>query len=200
MSEIPKTVLVDMDGVLADFDGRVIELLRQDYPEVPIPDSRTNFYIADDFATEHQAAVAEIQSREGFFAGMQPLPFVFNGLQRIINYGYEPRICTANLTANATCSAEKLEWLERHFGRRFGTLALDAIIDKDKHLHDGVALIDDKPDIPHATTAPWTHVSFAQPYNIRTSAPLRLNGWMDHGMPRLLKIARDNYRAQLAAA
>lgn len=196
MSERTRTILVDMDNVLADFDQGVSGLLQRDYPNIPLPAPRRDFYYDHDVAPEHRDAVKEIQNREGFFAGLQLTPWAVNGLQRIINYGYTPQICTAAMDSNPTCEAEKAEWVERYLSPSFSFLASTMIIDHDKHLYDGLALIDDKPGIPNAAQATWTQIVFSQPYNKHLTTPHRLESWMDKSLPKKLKLARDEYQRQ----
>ena len=60
------TVLVDMDNVLAKFDDRVIEVVADEYPEIPIPDKRKKFYISEDFLPRYRGVVRSVSDRLGF--------------------------------------------------------------------------------------------------------------------------------------
>jgi len=169
-----------MDGVLAGFDSRVIEILGQDYPEVPIPKTRANFYIDDDLSPKYEPIIREIISRAGLFRELEVLPQALEGWEDLLAHDYEPRICTAPLRKNPTCNPDKMAWLEEHFVPRFGKQVVDlAIIDKQKYKHPGLALIDDRPVIEGAVEADWKHIVFTQPYNQTTEAEFRINGWDD---------------------
>ena len=49
----PVRVLVDMDGVLADFEGHLLQVYREKFPDEPfIPlEDRTTFYACDQYVT-----------------------------------------------------------------------------------------------------------------------------------------------------
>lgn len=178
-----RTILVDMDGVLADFDGAVLAQLPDSIARV----GRTNFYIAQDYPA-HKADVAAIYSHPEFFYGLDLVPNAVLGWQRLLEYGYTPRICSAPLTLNERSVDGKLAWLEQHFVPHVGFGIVDtAIFDKNKHAHPGLALIDDRPDLgTNGGMATWRHVVFDQPYNRGSKQLLRLRGWADPALRTLL--------------
>lgn len=180
-------VLVDMDGVLADFDAAVLDRLPPDVTRV----ARTNFYIAQDYP-RHVAQVEYITSHPDFFLDLPLVDNALQGWQRLIDAGYRPRICSAPLSRNSQSAQGKLAWLRRHFVPRFGELVVsDAIIDKRKYRHDGLALIDDRPGVDtNDGQATWRHVVFDRPYNQRSGAALRIRGWDDPDLEDILELAR----------
>jgi 5'-nucleotidase len=180
MKNMERTVLVDMDGVLAGFDAKVIEILGRDYPHIPIPQTRKSFYISDDMAPEFEPIVHDITSKPGFFKELSVLPGALDGWEDLLANDYQPQICTAPLRKNPTSVPDKLSWLEEHFVPRFGKYVLDtAIIDKQKFKYYGIALIDDRPVIEGTAEASWSHILFTQPYNLQTEAEFRISGWGD---------------------
>lgn len=179
-------VLVDMDGVLADFDGASETFLRQNHPHIPIA-QRKNFYFRDDYTDlAHQAILNDLHTSQFFFRNLPEIPGAIEGWQRIIDLGYEPRICSSPLSSNEWCEAEKLEWVEHHLGKE---ACKTAVITKDKEQVDGIALIDDRPTIKHAEQASWQHVVFHRPYNEHIDTPLRLKDWYDEALPLILERA-----------
>jgi 5'-nucleotidase len=187
MESQPKTVLVDMDGVLADFNKRVEEILKEDYPDVPVPQTRDHFYIDDDMDPIYKPVIKEIISRAGFFTELPLEPGAVDGWANIVELGYRPQICTSPLRKNPTCNPDKLAWLEEYFVPQFGHWVVDtAIIDKDKSRHAGIALIDDRPYIKGTEIASWKHVIFDQQYNKTSEAPYRLQGWKDTNLTPIL--------------
>lgn len=186
------TVLVDMDGVLARYDTEVITRFKQLHPHIPVIGERTNFYIADDYG-EHSQLLRDIADQEGFFDSIPLGIDALAGWQRLIDYGYHPRICSSPKLTNPYSEAEKLKWLRQHFVPHFGDwVANEAIITRDKHLFDGIALIDDRPEIIKADEASWQHIIFDKPYNKHIDAP-RLRGWLDENLPALLEAAAKEY-------
>jgi 5'-nucleotidase len=185
-------VLVDMDGVLADFDAAVLDRL---LPGVA-PVARTHFYIAEDYP-RHAADIEDITSQPDFFLNLPLVDEALRGWQRLIDAGYQPRICTAPLSRNSQSVQGKLAWLRRHFVPRFGELVVsDAIIGKEKYRHSGLALIDDRPEVDtNNGQATWCHIVFDRPYNQHSSAALRICGWDDPHLKKTLEAARQRTQA-----
>jgi len=181
-------VLVDMDGVMADFDGKVLQDLEDLYPHVPIPHPRNSFYIDDDMAPEHKPIVREIISKPGFFTQLGVIEGTHQGWELLLDAGYTPQICSAPLRKNPTCEQDKLAWLEEHFVPQFGHWVIDtAIITKDKASCSGLAIIEDRPEIKDAHRAEWKHVVFDRTYNQFAQSPYRLDGWKDPFIIPLLR-------------
>ena len=190
MAERP-VVLVDMDGVIADFDGEVTRKLRARISDFSAPDPSTHFYYTKRLSDpQHITVSREIQAAKGFFRGLQPIEGALDGWRQLEEMGYRPRICSSPLSSNLWCTAEKLEWLKEHLG---SAVADTAIIDKDKSKHDGIALIDDRPIVDKAESASWQHVMFAQPYNQHIETNYRLNGWNDPKLATLMARCVENY-------
>lgn len=185
MSERP-IVLVDMDGVLADFDGATEAFLRERHPHVTIA-PRKNFYFRHDYPDEaHHALINDLHASQHFFRNLPEIPDALEGWQRIIDLGYEPRICSSPLHTNEWCKEEKLAWVEHHLGKQ---AAKNAIITSNKEEHDGIVLIDDRPEIKNAANAIWQHITFDQPYNVEIATEFRLRGWRDPNLEALLEQA-----------
>ena len=182
------TVLIDMDGVLADFDGEVISRMKHRHPRLPILKERKNFYISDDYP-DNSMLVRDLSDERGFFSALPLMENALEGWQRVIDLGYHPQICSAPLKSNRYSHDEKLEWLSNYFVPVFGQYVVDqAIISSDKHLHRGIALIDDRPVMPGADEADWSHIIYDHPYNQGGNQP-RLHGWLDDKLPELLESA-----------
>lgn len=191
---INPTVLVDMDGVLFDFDGQVRTRLKAKYPDIqPLDLDPPDFYTADNYAKEHQDKVWAISNAPGFVSSLPLVPDAVHGFGRLLDLGFMPRICSTLLPEAYAphCKAEKIAALEEHFVPQFGAWVVKtALFTPDKHLADGLALIDDKPaPIRHSEQASWEHIIFDRGCN-RTQASegyLRLRGWADPDLPEILE-------------
>lgn len=195
-----RTVFVDMDGVLADFDAEAIRRVKAVRPGFEANLPRAHFYLADDYPgydEEIRVACAE----EGFFEDLPVISNAIGGWQSIIDAGFTPRVLSSPLRSNATSERDKRRWLMKHFAPLFGEhVANDAIITKDKHLHDGVALLDDRPEVPHADGARWSHVLITYPHNAMISTDLRINDLGDSRLEEVLNLAVQRYPRGLGAA
>jgi 5'-nucleotidase len=183
-------VLVDMDGVLADFDSEIIARLKSKYPHVPILKERVNHYISKDYQ-EHEELVKALCDEEGFFESLPLVDHAIEGWQRLLDLEYHPIICSSPLETSPSSRTEKLNWLRQHIVPVFGQWVVDqAVLTPDKHLFDAVALIDDNPRMENSEKATWKHIVFDQEYNRSNIDQPRLRGWLDIALPELLKTAR----------
>lgn len=181
-----RTVLVDMDGVLADFDGAILERLPKEVARV----ARTSFYMHHDYP-EHEDLIYEITGDQRFFHDLPVIDGALEGWQRLVDLGYDPRICSAPLSHNGTTREGKLDWLKRHMVPEFGKHVVErAIIDPRKYNYPGFALIDDRPHVETRGIAKWRHVVFDQPYNQESTAQYRLHGWHDENLGNVLEQVR----------
>ncbi len=163
-NERAAVVLVDMDGVLADFDQRLLDVLSERHPQVqqPAKDERA-FPLKNSFAAEHHALLAAIMTEPGFFARMAPIEGAIDSMHAMLAAGLDVRICSAPLASSPACAAEKVAWVAEHLG----TSWVDRLVlARDKTYVRGDYLIDDAPVAKGSGLAPtWEHVYYDQPYN-----------------------------------
>jgi len=177
-----KTILVDMDGVMVNFDGGALVALSADQIV-----ERTQFYVAHDYPEHLQSLIKEAYTAPGFFENLAPMPGVIEGWQAMIDAGYHPRVASAPLPSNPTSVEGKIKWLDKHMVPEFGPRVVEeAIIDKDKWKYSGLAIIDDRPNIPRGPDgedrADWEHILFGWAH--RADMPLagttlRLLSWQE---------------------
>lgn len=187
ISELP-VVLVDMDGVLANFNDEILSRIAERHPDIPLLEHHPSFYISDDYP-EHSELFKKVSCEPGFFEALPLIDDALEGWQRIIDLGYVPQICSSPLSGNPTCEEDKLAWLKKHFVPTFGeSVVTQALITRNKHLCKGIALIDDRPEVYGVSEASWSHIIFDRQYNERVLGP-RLMGWLDDKLPELLDTA-----------
>jgi 5'-nucleotidase len=180
--------LVDMDGVVADFEfghRRMCEQMGL-APELAGVD-RDNWDIlgtVSDPAIRSQILAG--WHAPGFFADLPPIPGAVNAVHLLASQ-HLIFFCTAPLKNHATCASEKIAWVSRYFGEEF---ASRVIISSDKTLVMGDVLVDDRPTIHGVNSSPsWTHHLFAQPYNQKA----RQHRW---NWPQLVTVYRKKESSQ----
>jgi 5'-nucleotidase len=146
-------ILIDQDGVLADFEHAFLAAWRERHPGIePVAyEDRKSFNLLEDYPPELRRKAEALYTAPGFIRELPPVP------------GAIERICTAPLRQYENCVAEKFQWVERHLGRA----ATERIVmTRDKTLVRGDILIDDKPKVEGAVAQPsWRHIVYDAPYN-----------------------------------
>jgi len=160
--------LIDIDNVLADFEGGFIKEWVRRHPEIPfVPlEERVHFYIRDDYSEELRPLVEEIHHyTKGFYANLPVVDGAIDALYYIKNCGKEIFLCSKPSSINKFSMIEKYEWVDKNLGPEWSRRI---ILTRDKTLVLGHILIDDKPDILHRqvnSKPSWEHIIFDMPYN-----------------------------------
>ena len=168
-------VLVDMDGTIADLEGRFVEQYNALYPEYPVG-PRTEWDLASDVSPERRESVWAILSKDGFFAGLDPLPGAVDAFRAMHAEGHDVVLCTSPYVESRWCESEKRHWAEQHLGVEAGR---SMVITKDKTLVRGDVLIDDKPVIAGRLSPAWRHVLVDQAWNRHVGLPRIARDWSD---------------------
>ncbi len=165
-------ILVDMDGVIADFEKGALKGYAKENPKNPLPqrNGKNSFYLENDFEKPFSSLIREVYNLEGFFQNLEPVEGSLEALTTMAT-NQEVFICTSPLLTNPSCAQEKLSWVETYLGAEW---LKRTIITKDKTIIDGDILIDDKPKIKGAQEPRWEHVLYSQPYNESVNEKRRL--------------------------
>lgn len=123
---IPQTLYLDLDGVLADFDGAFPEVFGLNHREM-----------ADD------EMWAKINAHESFFRDLPPCPGALDFFREVEHL--QPTILTACPKANyAHVAVQKREWVRHHLSRTCLVLPVMGGANKPLFMHQrGDILVDD---------------------------------------------------------
>ncbi len=158
------TILLDMDGPLADFD---LHFWRRCTDEGITFDINGPGYQSHRYFTEHIPNRAErrraraMVDAAGWFADLPVTPGAQEGVEALLVAGVDLWVCTKPLEVNPTCHSDKANWIARHFP----ALADRLILAPDKSMIVGDLLLDDAPKVDWLARATWLPVMFPTPYN-----------------------------------
>ena len=104
-------ILLDQDGVLADFEHGFLVAWRQRYPKIaPIAfEDRSTFHIREDYGPELSPRAEALYTSPGFIRDLPPLPGAIQAYHASLALGMDIRICTSPLTQYENCVAEKYQ-------------------------------------------------------------------------------------------
>ena len=172
-----KTILVDMDGVIADWGrayGECLDRYGESAASIPRHENQITFNLHTDRTAEEIEIIKRVMVEPGFYARLDPIPGAKTALKQMVKDGHDVRIVTSPWVSNPTCASDKLNWIAHHYGSHW---ASRVVITTDKTLVRGDILIDDKPDVDGDYSPTWEHVYFHQPYNARRCDKRRITDW-----------------------
>ncbi len=169
-----------MDGVLCQYDKRLLELAHMRYG-LPLyqPSDVSLFDTHKIFGEKMADDVDKLTLEQGFFSSLVPMDGAVVAFHEIMSasreHGFEVFFCTTakRFYKNPHCLLEKGEWVSHYLGREHTD---KLIFTRDKTLAYGTVLLDDKPSVTGCMKPSWTHVLFDRPYNREVTAP-RLPNW-----------------------
>ncbi|MBL8008276.1 MAG: 5'-3'-deoxyribonucleotidase [Ignavibacteria bacterium] len=172
-------LLIDMDGVIADFEGEFLRRWRNLYPGkkyVPL-EERRGFWLREQYPEEYQDLVQEIYHSPGFYQNLPPVSGAIEAVKEISESLNNVFLCTSPMIPKyENCVLEKYHWVYENLG---GDWINKIIVTKDKTVVRGDVLIDDMPEITGSMKPEWEHILYDQPYNrnIKNRKRLTWNNW-----------------------
>ena len=174
----PPTVLLDMDGVLVDWDKG----FRAAWGSRSRIDRKASYQMEACVPSPFFQDARKIFLAPGFFEALEPMTGALRAIKEMQLAGIRLVICTSPVAGSLFCAQEKLNWVRQYLGADW---LERVVITFDKTTIRGDLLIDDRPfDMldeggPH-TSACWKQVIFHQPYNESNLSSLpRLHDWTD---------------------
>jgi len=173
------TILVDMDGVIADW-GRAysesLDAFGHEAKEIPRHHQQTTFNLHAGRSDRELEIIEQVMIETGFYFRLEPIEGAIEALNQMLDYGHDVRIVTSPWVANLTCASDKINWIAKHYG---GDWPSRVVITTDKTLVHGDYLIDDKPEVKGSMIPKWEHILFDQPYNKTITDRQRITDWID---------------------
>jgi 5'(3')-deoxyribonucleotidase len=157
------TLLLDMDGPLADFDRHFWDRCTAEgfTFDVDGPEHQRHRYFTDHIPNRRERAQARaLVDAPGWFADLPVTVGAQEGVEELLSY-FDVWVCTKPLEANPTCLNDKHAWLVRHFPALAGRMITAA----DKSMILGEILLDDAPKPEWFDRAWWFPVIFPAPFN-----------------------------------
>jgi len=189
MPEKRKTrILVDMDGVLVDFETTLFQAYRTENPHLRYiePENRQGMYMDAQYRekfgeTEYQV-LRNLLDRDHFYRDMLPILPAVEAVNFLLdNPRFEVFICTSPHWTNRTCAFDKTNWIKKYLPK----IETNRIfMTSDKTVVDGDFLIDDNEVIKGTNESPkFKHVLCRCGHNkgVKKSEkmPLILEKWED---------------------
>lgn len=168
MQQRKPRVLLDCDGVLANWWGGVLPLINELLGTSHVIEDVTEFNFADALKmTPVDAARVKrmIGSTPRLAAGFAVCPGAIDGVRRLRDVA-DIHIVTSSWDSNETWEFDRKGWLKRHFGIGHHDVTFSAA----KHIVSGDILVDDKTSTCEEWRAAWPSgvaVLWATPHNQR---------------------------------
>jgi 5'-nucleotidase len=184
ISDLMKTVLVDMDGVIVNYMGHVLLTLKhkqnQFFPEI------SKFSYEDIISHNFEELFENIEIKKfilktytlpGMFLYPQPIRGSIEAMRCLADH-FNIFLCSSPFSGKHDADhvwTEKVQWVRKYLGERW----VDRLIlTRDKTVISGEILIDDKSNIQGVNENPiWKQVLFDQPWNKTKDDLPRLIGW-----------------------
>lgn len=163
-------LLLDMDGVVADFMGEVYRQTEIETGRKYCHADTVDYWFND---SPDRALFLDIMNREGVYRHLDVITGAIQAVNRLREH-YDVVVCSAPPKTSKTAEDEKRGWLAEHFDTDF---AEQAIITRNKHLVMGRVIIEDNPFIDR--DANWQPIIFDQAWNQDVTDLPRMKGWHD---------------------
>lgn len=201
-----KPILIDMDGVIADFTNGVRNTFAKIHPDLvehfPEEKDIKSFYIEDSIEDESvrlmmKEKIGKLIDRQPIFLCLSPLENAVSGVEQLRKtFQNDVFFCSSPHVPNKDGYADKATWIDMFFP---GWGCKNLILTKDKTLVDGIVLIDDKPNPIGNYEAKWKHVVFNQPWNSegsddfeKTEGKYRMMDWSKSELDNLIEYIKSN--------
>lgn len=157
------TVLVDMDGPLADFDALFFARCELNGWLLDCTLERQRHRFATDHVldADHRRRARQMVDATHFFRDLPPVDGAISGINELTDHA-DVWIVTKPLEANTACASDKVGWVRQYLGADW---LPRLIIAPDKSMVRGDILLDDAPHLHWLDTATWVAVVYPMTWN-----------------------------------
>jgi len=134
----PATILIDMDGVLVDWDRGFYKA----WAGRSHVDRSKSYHMEDCVPAMRRDEALNMMCEKDFFFGLPAAEGGIDALNGMVAAGFKVYLCTAPLLQSRYCAQEKVAWVREHLGEQW---LPRLILANDKTTVRGDVLIDDKP-------------------------------------------------------
>ena len=168
-------VIVDMDEVICKWVDRVLEWYNQDHGTSFTRDDIKHWNVTSDLPEDGHYFIRACMRYPEFYRDLDPIEGAIDGIQELLNDGFDVVIATATPRSAGIAYHGKLEWLRRRMPF-FDLKSLVSISRKDLLIGD--VLLDDGPH----NIKPWIAsgrygVIFDHPWNRGHDCDARVKHW-----------------------
>ncbi len=133
-------ILVDVDGVLADFNKPLLSLMNRKHNLSLSNDDVVEFHMQKCFSQYWDQDCENLINGQYFCFGLDLISGAKDGVAELRRQGFDVLFTTSPLTSNKYWHHERQKWLERHFDASYK----DVIFAHQKKYVQGATLIDDR--------------------------------------------------------
>jgi len=109
-------LFIDLDGVCADFYGRLIDLYNRDYKDsITINDISSWVLDSSNFPKAPEGSVKKYLNTPGFWRGLACIPGSQEVLERLVGAGHDVIVATGVPFQSRLAFYEKAQWVAEHF-------------------------------------------------------------------------------------
>lgn len=166
-------LLIDLDGVCADFYTRIAEWYNRDYDDNIVASEVKAWHLASAFPKATKEELYSYFNVLQFWTSLDPLPGCVETMARLKDAGHELVIVTALPRTSTVAAHGKLLWVDEHLP--FVNGIDNFVATRRKDLIRGDLLFDDGPH--NIIKYPGTTCVMDAPYNRKVYSNFRVHSW-----------------------
>jgi 5'-nucleotidase len=173
-------LLIDIDNTMTNFSDAFEHEWSKRHPGIPIDRSVYNLrdavktHFEEDAITKVEEDICAIMCTPRIFADQPPIEGSVETYHRLVDLGFEVKICSTPWPTCVQSYTDKAEWCDRHLGQH-----KNLVLTNDKTIIRADLLIDDHPNIFGSASPQWTQILFHRPYNASVPDAPRIVDWKD---------------------